>query len=388
MNDVRREFVMKALSPGANLSALCREYHVTRKTGRRWRERAKLDGVNFLAEKSRRPKSSPEKLSEEVICRLIRLKMSYPDWGPSKLCDARFHKGAKAPSASSCHRILKKAGLVKSRKTRVRRGSAVVLAAMKATRPNDVWTVDFKGWWRLANHERCEPLTVRDAFSRFILATSVLKNARTATIKAEFRRLFLLYGLPKVIKSDNGTPFACANAPLGLSQLSAWWVALGIVLEHSRPGNPQDNGAHERMHRDLEARIASKVQPDAKAQQVALELWRQEFNCVRPHDSLQKRRPAEVYCKSTRKYPPEPLALDYGPGFFLRKIDRGGGLKWNNHRIFISQAIARWTVGLRLTAENTFEVWLNYLFLGSIDLQTNRFGSAPSRSAKTVRLVA
>jgi putative transposase len=388
MNDVRKEFVRKALSEGANLSALCREYHVTRKTGRAWRERAKHQGIDFLAEKSRRPAKSPNQLNEDVICRVISLKLAHPFWGPKKFCNQRFHEAGEAPSISSCHRILNKVGLVERKKKRVKQNPRIILAAAKPLEPNDVWTVDFKGWWHLANGERSEPLTVRDAFSRFVLAASLLKNARTEALKKEFSRLFYLYGLPKVIKSDNGTPFASVNGVMGLSQLSAWWVSLGIVLERSRPAHPQDNSAHERLHKDIEAQVASKTQRNAKTQQVALDLWREEFNHQRPHEMLAERCPAEVYRKSQRKFSADQTVLDYGTGFFSRKVDTGGGLKWNGCRIFISQAVAGWNVGLRVLAHERLEVWLNYLLLGSIDLKTNRFVSAPSRSAKTVRLAA
>src|ERR1043165_6143131 len=250
--DVRREFALKALAPGANLTALCLEYDVTRKTGREWRERARLGGINRWAERSRRPLSSPTQLSETVVCRLVRFKMAYPHWGPKKISELYFKAEQQRIGVSSCHRVLKAGGFVEPRRRRVRRQATLVLGPVQPVAPNDVWTIDFKGWWRLGNGERCEPLTVRDAFSKYILAVTVPANGRTQTMIGEFNRLFQLYGLPKVIKSDNGTPFAAHGVPLGLSTLSATWVALGIELEHSRPGHPQDNGAHERLHKDIQ----------------------------------------------------------------------------------------------------------------------------------------
>ncbi len=388
MNDVRKEFALKALAAGANLSALCREYGVTRKTGRQWRERAKRDGINQLAERSRRPKSHPTELAEEIVCRIVRLKMAHPSWGPRKICELYRRAHDHVLSISSCHRVLKKSGLVQPKKRRVRREPALVLGAARAMAPNDVWTVDHKGWWRLRDGERCEPLTVRDAFSRYILSAQVLENTRTETVQAEFLRLFQLYGLPKVIKSDNGSPFASATAPLRLSTLSASWVALGIELEHSRPGHPQDNGAHERMHKDIEVEVAARTQPNKRAQQAALDLWREEYNNQRPHESLQDRFPAEVYRRSPRPLPAAPLRLDYGTGFFTRKILANGMIKWTGQSIRVTTALAGLDVGLRLVSADRLEVWLNYLHIGAIDLQTYRFGSAPSRSAKAVCLAA
>jgi putative transposase len=388
MNDVRKEFALKSLAAGANLSALCREYGVTRKTGRQWRERAKCDGVNLLAERSRRPKSSPSELAEEIVCHIVRLKTAHPSWGPRKICELYRRAYDHVLSISSCHRVLKKSGLVQPKKRRVRRDPRLVLAAARALGPNDVWTVDHKGWWRLHDGQRCEPLTVRDAFSRYVLSAQVMDNTRTETVKAEFQRLFQLYGLPKVIKSDNGSPFASVHAPLGLSTLSAWWVALGIQLEHSRPGHPQDNGAHERMHKDIEAEVAATAQPNRRAQQAALDLWREEYNHQRPHESLHDRFPAEVYRRSARLLPSEPGLIDYGAGFFLRKVNPNGSIKWTGQAILVTTTLAGWEVGLRLASADRLEVWFNHLHLGAIDLQTYRFSSAPSRSAKAACLAA
>ena len=388
MNDVRKEFALKALAAGANLSALCREYGVTRKTGRQWRERAKREGINQLAEHSRRPRSSPAELAEETVCRIVRLKMAHPSWGPRKVCELYRRAHDHVLSISSCHRVLKKSGLVEPKKRRVRREPALVLGAARASGPNDVWTVDHKGWWRLGDGDRCEPLTVRDAFSRYVLSAQVLTNTRTETVKAEFLRLFQLYGLPKVIKSDNGSPFAASAAPLGLSTLSASWVALGIELEHSRPGHPQDNAAHERMHKDIEVEVAARTQPNKRAQQAALDLWREEYNNQRPHESLQDRFPAEVYRRSARRLPLTPVLIEYGTGFFVRKVSTTGGIKWTGQQIQLTSALAGFEVGLRLASADRLEVWFNYLQIGAINLQTYRFGSAPSRSAKAVCLAA
>lgn len=388
MKDVRKEFALKALAAGANLTALCLEYGVTRKTGREWRERARLEGINRLAERSRRPLSCPTQLSEAVVCQLVRLKVAYPHWGPEKIRDVYLKAHGQRLGISSCHRVLQAAGFVQPRKQRVRRAATVVLGAVVARAPNDVWTIDFKGWWRLRDGQRCEPLTVRDAFTKYILAASVVPDATGLTIGREFERLFALYGLPKVIKSDNGAPFACTSVPQGLSRLSASWVALGIELEHSRPGHPQDNAAHERLHKDIQAEVASKVQVDRRAQQAALDLWRCEYNEIRPHQALGGRRPAELYLKSPRSWPTTAVLLDYGPGFLPRKVTAIGNIHYQGHRIFITTALAGWEVGLRIISPTQLEVWFNYLLLGSVDLQTNRFGSAPSRSAKAVGLAA
>lgn len=388
MTDQRREFVIKALAAGANLSALCAEYGITRKTGRQWRERARHDGLNGLRERSRRPLCSPARLQEEDLCHLVMLKMAWPNWGPKKLCQLYREGRGKPLAVSTCHRVLKAAGLVKGRKLRVRHPTVVAVGPVVPIAANDVWTIDFKGWWRLADGQRCEPLTVRDGFSRFVLSAHVPSSSRTDAIAAEFKRLFQEYGLPKVIKSDNGSPFASCHAPLRLSKLSAWWVALGIQLERSRPAHPQDNAGHERLHGDIEAEVAAHVQVDAGMQQTALDVWRRDHNEIRPHEALQGRRPAQLYQKSPRPYPRGPLALDYGTGFIPRLVTGGGTIKYRGKSIFITTALEGWHVGLRVLGGSMLEVWFNYLALGTINLKTNRFDSAPSRSVKAVGLAA
>jgi putative transposase len=388
MNDVRREFVLKALQTGRDFSQLCREFGVSRKTGYKWKQRALADGLDALAERSRRPRHSPKQLDEDTLCALIRLKLRHPHWGAKKLSLVFARAGGQPPSMSTYQRILTKAGLVVKRRTRHRPQVARLQSLLTARAPNDVWTVDFKGWWLLRSGQRCEPLTVRDAFSRYVLAVRLPSAATTAAVQAEFERLFELYGLPKVIKSDNGSPFASSHAVLGLTRLSAWWVRLGIELDRSRPAHPQDNGAHERLHRDIERELASRVEADRDAQQAACDLWRDEFNHQRPHEALGGRCPAELYVKSTRLYHPGPTQTNYGTGFFPRKISANGVLHYRRHRIFISQALAGCDVGLRRGEAGHFELWLNYLFLGTIDFETDSFLGSPSLPKEAARLSA
>jgi transposase InsO family protein len=379
MNRIRKEFVTEALLEGANFAGLCRQYGISRKTGYKWRERALAEGLNRLAEHSRRPKRSPRQLEEEAICLLVRLKLCHPAWGPKKICQLFGKQRQPVPSLSSCQRVLARTGLVQARARRRRpQGQRLAVGAV-ARAPNQVWTVDFKGWWRTADGCRCEPLTVRDAFSRFVLAVRTMPKADTATVQDEFARLFATYGLPEVIKSDNGVPFASVQAPLGLSRLSAWWVALGIDLDRSRPASPQDNGGHERLHRDIAAEVSRYAQQDLPRQQAALDLWREQFNWERPHEALGGRCPGECYAKSSRPFPLQPPVLDYPEGFFPRKIKRQGALRWAGQPFQISTALAGWHVGLRYLDCDHLEVWFCHLLLGHIELSTASFQRAASR---------
>jgi putative transposase len=388
MNDIRREFVMKSLEARRDFARLCREYGISRKTGYKWKQRAMEGGLSALAELSRRPRRSPRQLDEDTVCALIRLKLRHPTWGAKKLALVYARNGRAAPSLSTYQRILTKAGLVVARR-RVRLAVPGRLQArLAAQAPNEVWTVDFKGWWLLRSGQRCEPLTVRDAFSRYVLTVHLPEHANTAAVQAEFERLFECYGLPRVIKSDNGSPFAASRSLLGLSRLSAWWVSLGIELDRSRPAHPQDNGAHERLHRDIARELASTLHPDRLAQQAACDLWREEFNHERPHEALGGRCPAQLYQKSPRRYQPGPVALVYGAGFFVRKMASNGVLAWGRHRVFVSAALAGCHVGLRRLDDDRFEVWLHYLLLGVLDLSTSSFVGSPSLAHEAARVSA
>lgn len=379
VNTIRQEFVTKAMIKGASFAGLCREYGISRKTGYKWRERALEDGLCRLAEHSRRPKSSPSQLDEKTTCTLIRFKLRHPHWGPKKIRHLYARQFDPVPSLSSCQRVLTRAGLVLSRPRRIRPAAERIQIGAVAHAPNEVWTVDFKGWWRVGSGQRCEPVTVRDAFSRYVLAARTLPKSDTSHLRALFEQLFERHGLPLVIKSDNGAPFATTAAPLGLSRLSAWWVALGIDLDRSRPAHPQDNGAHERLHKDIEKELAGCVQPDLPAQQAALDQWREEFNWERPHESLGGRSPSEVYQRSPRPLPTGPLALAYGPGFFPRKVSSVGVIRWDRAIIFISCALSGWDVGLRYQDNDHLEVWFGHLLIGHLELSSERFLRAQSR---------
>jgi len=379
VNTIRREFVTKALMQGASFSALCREYGISRKTGYKWRHRALQDGLKRLGDQSRRPKSSPTQVAEQAVCTLIRFKLRHPSWGPKKIRQLYARQFADVPSLSSCQRVLTRAGLVLARRRQRKPLKERISSAMVPTAPNEVWTVDFKGWWNLANGQRCEPLTVRDAFSRFVLAVHALPRADTRQVQGFFEGLFNTYGLPRVIKSDNGAPFATAGAPWGLSRLSAWWLALGISVDRSRPAHPQDNGAHERMHRDIAAELATQNHPDLDSQQAAFDLWREQFNWQRPHEALAGRCPAELYQKSSRRMPSE-VAISYSSEMVPRKVSKAGMIKWGGHvKIFISGALAGWTIGLRYCDPDHLELWFADLLLGHLEISSVRFLRAASR---------
>jgi putative transposase len=376
--DQRLEFCWKAVR-GGNFRALCREYGISAKTGYKWQERFLREGANGMVEESRRPRSHPESLREEELCRIVALKLAHPHWGPRKIRELYLRQQGKAASESSFKRVLERSGLTQKRRVRPASQSGRLCSGRTAQEPNQVWTVDFKGWW-YSGLERCEPLTVRDEHSRYLLELRALENARSATVQQHFERLFERYGLPESIRSDNGSPFASRCAVHGLSRLSAWWVALGIDLERGRPGHPQDNGAHERLHRD----ISLELQCLGHIDQQSLELWRQEFNDQRPHQTLGMRCPSELYRHSTRPYRGGVQQLNY-PRMITRRVNKNGRIYWAKHYLFVSSSLAGWSVGLQPTDQDQFEVWFARLLLGWLDPKTASFRRAdlPATSAQS-----
>lgn len=367
---LRSEFVFQALEPDANMSELCRDYGISRKTGYKWIERYLDGGLEGLDDRSRRPKISPTELSENVVCEIIKVRNSHKTWGPNKLKRLIERRGQfkEIPSSTSIHRILDKSGLIKRRKKRKRRPPEICKARIEANAPNDVWTIDFKGWWRTSNGERCEPLTIRDEYSRYILAIKALDTTRREVIQRHMTQVFEKYGLPKVFRSDNGAPFACTRAVRGLSRLSAWWVALGIRLDRIDLGHPEQNGGHERMHLDIRNEIQGQIDGDLDEYQASFDQWRQEFNWVRPHQAINYEFPGSVYKKSKNVLPNTPPQIIYPKSFISRKVNRKGVINFKNQEFFISTSLTHYNVGIKPKETQTYEVWFDYLYLGKVDI--------------------
>lgn len=363
----RLEFVLKALKT-ENFRGLCREYGISARVGYKWMERFKAEGMSGMGDQSRRPKGSPRQLSEEMVCRMVRLKQQYRHWGPKKIREVYGRSWGEAPSESSFKRVLERCGMTEKKRVREIKENARIASGKKASAPNQMWTVDFKGWWH-DREGRCEPLTVRDEYSRYVLEVRALANAQTETVQACFERLFEEYGIPGAIRSDNGTPFANTRALLGFTRLSAWWVANGIELERSRPRCPQDNGAHERMHRDMAREIEGSDYPERQA---VLETWRREFNEERPHEALGMQVPAKVYRPSEQRWSGPPDRLHY-PGMATRRVNKVGEFSHEGERIFLSVAFGGWDIGLKAQKDGNLEAYFCRLLLGTIDGQTHGF---------------
>jgi putative transposase len=366
---LKMEFVEKASRPGVRVAELCRQYGISRETGYKWLNRFKREGYEGLEEQSRAPQSSPLARAEELVHAILQTREAYPRWGPKKLRDVLRRKhGEETPSQSTIARVLRRFGRVREKRRRrplsvIERAPSVVAAA-----PNDVWTVDFKGWWRALDGSRCEPLTVRDAFSRFVLEAEVMEGTALEEVRTAFEGLFRKHGLPSAIQCDNGVPFISVLGRGGLTALSAWWISLGIQVVRSRPGCPQDNGGHERMHRDMRADLQAFPQATRVEQQRACSKWRQEFNHVRPHEALGGKVPAEVYKPSVRRGL-SPPTFSYPKHWIVRRTGgKEGHIHVDGQSYHVGRALAGHTIALEPLTGLSHRIWFRDLDLGTLEL--------------------
>ena len=359
------EFVERA-AKGESVGTLCREFSVSRQTGHKWIKRFKEQGYAGLDEQSRRPKSVPLATAEDLVIATLQAREAHPRWGPIKLQQLLRRRFAdQTPGTRSIARILKRANKVRERRKRAPVSVIEHAPSVPAHLPNDVWTIDFKGWWRTTNGDRCEPLTVRDAASRFVLAIEV--GSTTAQHVSEvLEPLFKRHGLPKAIQCDNGPPFISVQARAGLSSLSASWIAMGIRVVRSRPGCPQDNGAHERMHADVRADVQARPAATREQQQRELDRWRVEFNQVRPHQALGGKTPGEVYKVTERRRPPTKPFV-YPPHLHVRRATSGGNVRFRNDDCFIGQPFRGLRIGLEVVDAMHVRAWLHEIDLGLVD---------------------
>lgn len=362
------KFVYKALAQSEDFSQLCREFAISTKTGYKWRDRFLKKGIAGLAELSRKPLGNSKQLAENVVCELIRIKFTKKNWGPKKirLVYMGNHPELPVPSLSTVNRILHKAGLQNVRKRKRRPQGERIQIRAAAEAPNDVWTVDFKGWWYTPLKEKCEPLTVRDQYSKLILSIRILKKGNISSVKQEFQRLFEIYGLPKVIRSDNGPPFACVQGILGLTKLAVWWMSLGIQLDRIDPASPQQNGAHERMHLDMKKELEGKINGSLELHQKVFDVWRDEFNNERPHEALKGKTPASVYRKSERMYEVFDQ-LRYPKNLHSRMVNDRGYFHYKGRRIFAGNAFNGFVIGLDDRGSDGLRLYLEKFFIGVID---------------------
>lgn len=366
---------------GASISELAEIYGISRKTVYKWLERYEEAGLAGLAELSRRPHESPGQICREAEKAIIEARLRWK-WGPRKLRVKLCQQDAEYrwPSISSIASVLKNKGLVVERKRRVRT-PVQTPPYVSPEVSNSVWCADYKGHFRTGDGTRIDPLTITDAASRYLLRCQIVERTDFAHAHGVFEAAFREFGMPEVIHTDNGVPFASV-APGGLSRLSIWFVKLGILPERSRPGSPQDNGRHERMHRTLKQATASPPQSTARLQQKAFDAFAREFNQHRPHQALGDLTPAACYQASSRVYPRRVSELHYPDELETRRVSQQGSIRWNGERTFISEVLGHETLGLRSIDERWLQVFFGPVPLGWFDGYRHHFNRLLPRELK------
>ena len=361
----------------ASMAELCRRFGVSRKTGHKWWHRYCEEGKDGLRGRSSRPRRSPSQTPEEVERAIIRLRRTYPCWGPRKLRVALKHDSPdlEVPAASTIGEVLKRNGLV-PRRRRKRKSLPASSPFAEFHAPNAVWCADFKGQFP-TGAKTCYPLTIVDGYSRFLIACRVLSRTRFEDVKKVFFDAFKAHGIPDVIRTDNGPPFASKGAG-GLSRLSVWWMRLGIIPERIRPGHPEENGRQERFHRTLKLETARPPAGGLGAQQRRFDRFLPIYNEVRPHEALGQRPPATFYEPSARPAPERYVEPEYPDAYEVFRTNKNGAMNWRGYRIQLNTSLDRQLVGV-VRVGSEFDVRFGPVWLG-------RF-KQPRRNTRNIRLI-
>lgn len=370
--DERTKFVGRLLT-GEKMAHLCKEFGISRVTGYKIWNRYQEDGSRGLYNCSRAPHQHPNQVPFEIEQLIVRFKKEKPKWGAPKIRElvGNRYPTIKLPAVSTVHCVLDRHGLVNKKKRRNKyHATASYLSTPKE--PNDLWCTDFKGQFRMGNQEYCYPLTLSDFVSRFVISCEALESTEINPCFAVFEEVFQEYGLPMAIRSDNGTPFAGGNSTWNLTRLSVWWIRLGIRLERIKPGNPQQNGRHERMHRTLKLEATKPPAYNLLQQQEKFDRFRDEFNFERPHQALDMKRPADVHKKSSKGYQglPDIVYPEYDKSLLISNCGR---VCLKKQKVHISKAFANQPVGLKEVDDGIWQVDFMDYTLGYFDEGSDKF---------------
>ena len=377
----RLEFVEAVVhrAPSQSIREVCRRAGISERVGHKWLARFAAGGPAALADRSHAPQVPAHQVPRPIVDALLALREEQPAWGARKLRDVlqREQPHVCWPAPSTITTLLKRAGLIHARRrSRHERAAWAQAGLTTAQAPNDVWAADFKGEFRLTHGPYCYPLTITDLASRYVLTVTALPSTASEATAAQFRRSFATYGLPRVIRTDNGVPFGAPLALGGLSALAVWWIRLGIRPERIARGQPQQNGAHERMHRTLKAETTRPPSATAAAQQQRFDRWRRTFNERRPHEALANTPPADHYAASPRSLPRRLPMLEYPADVELRRVTSSGHIKWRSTQLFLSTTLVGEYVSLRNTTEDEWTIAFGPLTLGIYSTHTLAFHEA------------
>jgi transposase InsO family protein len=366
----RMRFVALSKEGKFEMKELCERFGVSRQTGYTTLQRYSEQGVDGLKDGSHAPHTCPQRIGEEMRELLLDARRAHPNWGPRTILAwlQRRRPGLGYPAPSTVGDLYSREKLVKTR-TRTRNWSHPGREWVRIGEPNDLWTMDFKGDFRMGDGQRCYPLTVADAHTRFLLVCRGLGSTAHAGARGVVEQAFREYGMPKVIRTDNGGPFA-TKAVAGLSRLNVWWTQLGVGHDRIAPGHPEQNGSHERMHRTLKQETAFPPAADAPAQQERFDAFRNEFDFERPHQALAMRTPGSLYAPSPRELPerlPEP---EYPAHCVVRQVRANGILYFRDRSIFLSELLIGQHVALEEIADGVWSIYFYQLLLARLDERT------------------
>jgi len=376
-------FVADAIKNLESFTTLCQRYGISRKTGYKWLARYESQGMAGLAEQSRRPKGHPHQTPPTIRQAIIELRNKVRSTPGAKkirgLLVARY-PNEDIPSETTIYNILKHEGLIKERRKR-RRVSPYPQPFAPVRSPNELWSTDYKGQFKLGNGRWCYPLTVMDHASRFLIGCQGLEGPRFKPTQAAFIRLFREYGLPGRIRSDNGVPFATTAAG-GLSRLAIWWIRLGVWPERIEPGKPQQNGRHERMHRTLKQEATKPASNSLRTQQRRFDSFRQTYNDERLHEALGQQTPRSHYSESLRPYPevlPEMIYPDY---LEIRQVQGSGVINWRGRMVYVGHLLHREQVALEEVDDGVWDVYFGPVRLGGFDERNVKGNQVPYLTIK------
>jgi transposase InsO family protein len=365
--DERMMLAVEWIAGERSKAEVCRRYGVSRKTGYKIAGRYALEGPAGLCDRSRAPHVHPNAVGEEEEALILALRAEHPSWGPKKI-KARLediHCGRAWPAASTIGSILCRHGRVARRKLR-RRAAPSVSPLHPAEEANQVWGIDFKGWFRTGDGARCDPLSISDLASRYVIRLQAVTRPDEEHVWPVVEAAFIEFGLPERLRSDNGPPFASTGAG-GLSRLAVKLVKAGVVPERIEPGKPQQNGRHERLHRTLKAETAKPPAADLRAQQRRFDAFRRTFNEERPHEALGQETPAAHFAPAARSYSYRLKEPEYPDGHHIRRVRQNGEIKWAGQLIFLSEALVGEPVGIAETDDGRFSVNFGPVYLGFLD---------------------
>lgn len=387
--DQRLIFIAACLERQSPLSELCSQHGISRKTGYKWLKRYHDAGAAGLTDLSSARLTQAHTIDPAIADRLIGLRRARPSWGPRKLLarlamdDAALDLAPTGwPAASTVGDLLRRHALTRLRPLRAPpAGTKPDLSPPSA--PNESWAIDFKGWFRTGDGVRCEPLTISDGFSRYLMVCQALPQSTTSYVMPVLIDAFQTHGMPRALRSDNGSPFANTRGLAGLTQLSVWLLTLNIWPDRIDPGRPDQNGRHERMHRVLREDAANPPAQSIAAQQTRLDSWRQDYNTYRPHEALGQVCPATLYTPSPRRYPARIAAWDYPADHLALRVNANGYIKWRETRIYLTEALRGQTVAFAQCDDGDWAIRFRQFSLAMVSDSTNKI--RPARLTRTDR---